>query len=241
MNDVVREVGLAVGNEYFLAFDPVMIALAIRLGAQPRQIRSRLRLGQVHGAVPLATDQFRQVGRFLVVGAVGAQELDRPLGEQGTEAEGHVGGIPDFGNRRRDQPRQALASVLRIEGDAVPSALDETGIGLTKAVRRPHNTIFEAAARGIADAVERGQDLAAEPGGLFEHRVNQIGAGVFVSRQGGYGVQAGDLVDDKTNVVEGGGICGHRLKDLSRVHDVVRVECPFHGTHEIDFFSRLIA
>src|SRR2546426_6492533 len=63
MDDVVRQIVLAVGDEDLLAEDPVA-AISLRHGARAHggKVRTGLRLGQVHGAGPFTTNEPRQVG-----------------------------------------------------------------------------------------------------------------------------------------------------------------------------------
>ena len=62
MHDIGRHVVLTETDEHFAAANPVT-AIGMGLGARAnrRKIRSRLGLGEVHGAAPFTTDQFGQV------------------------------------------------------------------------------------------------------------------------------------------------------------------------------------
>ena len=150
VDDVVGQVMLAVGNEYFLAADAVVIAVAFGLRLDPREIRTGLRFSQVHGAVPLPGNQFFKIRRLEFVRAMGGQQFDRALGQKRAQGEGHVGRIPQFGYRRGDQPRQALAAEFRVEGDAVPATIDKLPVGVFKSFGAAHDAVLEAAAFDIA-------------------------------------------------------------------------------------------
>ena len=86
VHDVFGEVVIAVGDEDLLAEEAIR-AVGLRHGAcaHLRQVRTRLRLGQVHRAGPATFDQPRQVGVLLLVRAGHQQRLDRAVGEQRTE------------------------------------------------------------------------------------------------------------------------------------------------------------
>src|SRR5215471_21368846 len=79
MDNVVGEIVFAEADEDLLPANAVVIAFAERAGAQQRQIRPRLRLGQVHGAGPFAGDQPRQIRLLLRLGPAQKDRLDRPL------------------------------------------------------------------------------------------------------------------------------------------------------------------
>ena len=64
MDDVVGEVVLAVGDEDLLPGDAIAaVGCALGLGAQRADVGAGLRLGQLHGAHPLAGDELGQIGR----------------------------------------------------------------------------------------------------------------------------------------------------------------------------------
>ena len=92
VDDVLGQVVLAVGDEDLLADDAVAVAVRHRpaSGAR-RQVRARLRLGQVHRPRPLARDHPRQEHPLERVGAVVLERLDRALGQHLAEREGEVG------------------------------------------------------------------------------------------------------------------------------------------------------
>ena len=54
MDDIVGDVVIAPRDEYLLTEQPVMTVLSLGPGAHLRQVRTGLRLGQVHRAGPFA-------------------------------------------------------------------------------------------------------------------------------------------------------------------------------------------
>ncbi len=77
VDDVVRHVVLAISDVNFLAEQPVSsVALRLSAAAHQRQIRARLRLGEVHGASPLARDQPGDVALLLRIGTRSEQGFD---------------------------------------------------------------------------------------------------------------------------------------------------------------------
>jgi hypothetical protein len=143
MDDVVRHVVLAVGDENLLTKDLVG-AIAHRLGATAHgsQVGTGGRLGQVHRSGPFAGNEVRQVGRLLVIGTGNHQCLDGALGQHRAQREGMVGCLPHFADRRRQQTRQALAAEFRIATETIPAVIDKLAIGLLEARRGGNDRIL---------------------------------------------------------------------------------------------------
>ena len=92
MDDVVRHVVVAVGDENLLAENAVAaIGLRLGAGADQRQVGAGLRLGQVHRAGPFAGDHLFQVDRLQLVAGADQQRLDSAGGEQRAERERQIG------------------------------------------------------------------------------------------------------------------------------------------------------
>ena len=210
VDDVFGEVVFAVGVEDFLAGNQVTLAFPDRLGPDLGQIGAGLGLSQVHGPGPHAGHQFFHENRLEAVGTVHRQKLHRRLGQRRAQRQGHVGGMPDFINRRRHQIGQPLAAVIGIEGDAIPTAFDELDVGFGKTLRRADNAVFQLAALDVAGPVERRQDFGAQLASLFQDRVHQVGEYLLETRQLGDGVEVRQLVQNEPHVVQGRPVFGHR-------------------------------
>src|SRR5574344_1985131 len=92
MYDIFRHVVLAgrnkdLGTGYLVA----AVGLWLGLGTQHAQVGTAVRLGQAHGAGPLAGYQLGQVGLLLRFGTVGAQGVHGTMGQAGVHAPGPVG------------------------------------------------------------------------------------------------------------------------------------------------------
>ena len=209
VNDVLRQIVLAVGDENLLAGDAVMLAVALGAGLQRADIGAGLRLGQVHGARPFAGDQLGQVERLLLLRAVALQELDGALGQQWAEREGHVGRLPHLLHGQRQGPGQALAAIVRIEGQGIPAALHEGPVSLYGAVRGSHHAVLEAAALLVACLIDGCQDLAGDLAGLREDRLDQIRSGFLEARKRRDPVEVGDLAQGEAHVIDGCPIIDH--------------------------------
>ena len=93
VDDVLGEVVVAGGDEDLLAGDAVAaVGLRLGAGAEQAEVGAGVRLGQVHRAGPLAADELRQVGRLLLLGAVGVDRGVGAVGQALVHVEGHVGG-----------------------------------------------------------------------------------------------------------------------------------------------------
>ena len=113
MDDVVREVVLAVGDEDLLPRDPVAaVAGPLGAGADRRQVGARLRLGEVHGGGPFARHHLLQIAALQRLGAVRGERLDAAHGEERPEPEGEAGGVPHLDAAGIEQHRQALPAVV---------------------------------------------------------------------------------------------------------------------------------
>ena len=239
VDDVGREVVLAVGDENFLAGDAKVVSIRHRLGSHARQIGTGLRLGQQHRPGPLAGNQLRQVGGPHARIAVTQEKLGRRPGQQRADRECHVGGAPDLADGGRQQAGQTLPSVVGRKGQAVPAALDESPVGVDEAVRHAHGTILENAPLPVAGGVQRRQHLGAEAPRLFEHGVHQVVGRLFVARQFADRPEISDLPHGKSDVGERRGIGCHGDGTLREGGDVSHRAKPLivHRTRAPDIMS----
>src|SRR6266849_10219438 len=85
MHDVIGHVVIAIGDENLGAGDAIAaVGSALGAGAQRADVRSRLRLGELHGAGPLAGHQLFEIDLFQLNAAVGIERLDRTRSEEHT-------------------------------------------------------------------------------------------------------------------------------------------------------------
>ncbi|MNT31827.1 hypothetical protein D3C72_1676800 [compost metagenome] len=189
MDDVLRHVVLAVGDED-LGAEQLEGAVALRLGAGAHrgQVGARLRLGQVHGAGPLAADQPGQEGGLLFVRAGRQQRFDGAVGQQRAQRERQVGAVQHLVAGGGDQLGQALAAKLLRMQHALPAALAELAEGLLKAGRGGDHAVLPAARVQVAGAVQRRDDLLVELGGLVQHCLGRFRRGFLEARQFAHGL-----------------------------------------------------
>ena len=131
MHDVVGQVVLAVGDEDLAAGEPIgAVAGGLGARAQRADVGAGLRLGELHGAGPLAGHELRQVGLLEVLRSVAHQRLDARHGQRGPDAERHRGPVPHLDAGRVEGMRQALAAPGGRSGEPVPAGGRPVAIGL---------------------------------------------------------------------------------------------------------------
>ena len=175
LDDVVGHLVVAVGDEDLGAEDAVgAVGAALGAGPERTQVRAGVRLGQIHGAGPLAGHHLGQVGAFQLVAALRLQRVDGAMGEQRAQAEGEVGRIPDLGGGRRHHLRQLLSAPVRRGTEPVPAARHVLGVGLLPAGRRDDLAVHQLGAGAVAQRVERLQHLGPELAGLGDDRADGL-------------------------------------------------------------------
>ncbi|MCY1215033.1 hypothetical protein D9M72_268680 [compost metagenome] len=216
MDDVVGHVVLTGGDEDLGAGNLVgTIGLGLGLGAQHAQVGTTMRLGQAHGAGPLAGDQLGQVGVLLLVGAMGGQGVHRAMGQAGVHAPGPVGLADHLADGKTQGFRQALAAVLDVVGQARPAAFDELLVGFLEAGRSLDAGLAPGAALGVTHAVQRSDHLLAELGAFLKDGVDHVRGGVLAARQALIvRFVAEQLVTNEADITQGGLVIRHSGKPL---------------------------
>ncbi|MGY4423239.1 hypothetical protein ACVWY2_005688 [Bradyrhizobium sp. JR6.1] len=221
VDDVLGEVMLAGGDEDLGARDlEAAVGLAHRLGAEQTEIGAALRLGQVHGAGPLAGDHLRHIGLLLLGGAVHQERGGRAHGQPAIHRECHVGGDLEFVDRLRERHRQALAAKFSRRRQAEPAAFGDLLEGFLEAFRRGDAAVVIAlAAFEIACAIERLQHLFAELGGLAKDRLAHIGRRIGEAGKIAVAIDLENVVQQEADVFDGGFVGRHAdLPAGSRSH-----------------------
>ena len=210
MDDVVGHVVLAGGDKDLGAVQLVAaIGLRLSLGFQGAKVRTTMRLGQAHGAGPLAADQLRQVGVLLLRGAVLFNGGNSTVGQARVHAPGPVGGTGHFGNGDASRARQALTTKLRMTTHGRPAAFNVLGIGFLEALRRGDDAIIPLAAFLIAGAVQRSQLILGKLGAFLEECVDQLAVHFIQTQLLIVTIQVQHFVQNKTHVAYGSFILSH--------------------------------
>ena len=211
MHDVVGHVVIAIGDEDLGAGDAIAaIGGAFGAGAQCADIRSRLRLGQLHGAGPFARHQLLEIDFLQVLAAVRVKRFDGAQRQQRAEAEGDIRGAPDFGTGRVDRQRQALAAECLRSRHRIPAGRGPALIRVRPARRGRHLVIVELDAVLIADAIERRQHVGRKSSGFFQHRRGDVAVEIAVMSGGYRRLQAGAVIESEQHVVDRRAV-GHDL------------------------------
>ena len=187
VNDVVAHVMFA-GRDKDLGAGDADAAVIVRLGAglQQAEVGAAMRLGQTHGAGPVAGDDMRQIGGLLFVGAVGVDGRVRAMRQARVHRPGDVGRALHFHDREAQHLRHALTAVFRITIQTGEAQFAELLVGFLETGRRLHavGSGVEQAAFLVGGAVDRRQFVFAELGSRFQIRGKHVGGGFFIARQG---------------------------------------------------------
>ena len=202
MDDVLRHVVIAIGDEDLLAGYQIAFAVGHRPAAQRADVGTRLGLGQIHRAGPLAGDQLRQVCLALGRAAMGGDGLHRTLCQQRAKREGEIGRAPHLLQRDGQRPGQALAAIGGIEGKRIPAAGRELPVRRGEAFWRLDDAVLQPAAFPVAHDVERGQRFTSEFAALLKDGLGDIGGEIGNSRQAGKAGQIGEFLQAESNIGE---------------------------------------
>ena len=216
---VLRQVVLAPGDEDLLAVQPVAaVTRRLGAGADLGKVAARLRLGEAHGAGPLAGDEPRQPRLGLLRRRVALQRLDRAGGEQGEEAERHVRGADEFLHRHPKRLRQPLAAMIGGRRQPLPAALHPAAIRVLVGRRHAHHTVLIDRAVPVRRLRVRPEPFAREPLRLLDDGLDVLRP----ERRAGSGGQPGQVDEPRKAEDE---VLGRRRERGSggegRVHDAL--------------------
>ena len=205
MDDVLSHIVLTPRDKDFLPCDqirPVAIRIWDGFGTNLRQIRTGLRLGQIHGASPNAFAHFRQINCFKFIRSVMVNRFNRTQSQQWSQRERQVRSAPHFFRRHRDQCGQALTAKFGRCTQSYPARFLKLLIGFFKAFSSGHSVVFPLIAF-VACPVDRGQNIFCKFCRFFCDRIDELNVAIFVARQAAYSRQIGQLIQDKTNLFLG--------------------------------------
>ena len=166
-------------------------------------IGAGLRLGELHGAHPLAADQLGEVTLLEIVAAVGGERIDRRHGQHRADAERHGARVPHLDAGGVHRVRQFLAAEFGGRGHAVPAGGGPGGIGLFPARRRGDGAVLEGGAEFVADAIERRDHVAGKAAGFNQHLIDHVLVEIAVKPFRQRGFQAGGVFERKSDVGNG--------------------------------------
>jgi len=144
MNDVLGHVVLTPGDEYLGTGDFVAaIGLGFCFGAHRGQIAAGLRLGQVHGAGPLAADEFFEVDGVEFRASSGQQGFNGAVGQQRAQGKAHIGRVLHLAYHRTNDFWQALATEVGGVLQALPARFGVLFEGFLEAWAGGHHAVFQ--------------------------------------------------------------------------------------------------
>ncbi|MNC31717.1 hypothetical protein D3C75_800470 [compost metagenome] len=228
MDDVVGHVVLTGRNEdlgarHFVA----AVGLWLGLGAQHAQVGTAVRLGQAHGAGPLAGYQLGQVSVLLLGSTMRRDGVHRAVRQARVHAPRPVRTTDHFAQGQAQRFRQALAAVLDVMRQARPAAFDELFVGLFEAGRGFHARFAPGAAFLVTHAVQWRQHLLTELRAFFEDRIDHVGRGVLATRQALIvRLIAEQLVANEADITQGGFVIRHCDEPLGEFCGVTRTWRP---------------
>ena len=205
VDDVVRHVVLAVGDEDLGAEDLVR-AIGLRLGARAhlRQIAAGLRLGQVHGAGPVARHQFFEVGGLELVTAGREQRLGRAIGQQRAQRKAQVGRVEHLDAGGANGFRQALTAEIRRVLQALPAAFGVLLVRVLEAFAGGDRRARVGGRRLVGVEVEWRHHLFVEARAFFQHRLRRLQARVLEAGHLRDLADARQVLDVEQHVLDGG-------------------------------------
>ena len=186
-----------------------MLGLGHRPGAHGRQVRTRLRFGQVHRARPFAADELRQKAALQLVRAVRLERFRRPGGQQRAKRKAQIGRVPHLDRRGSDQPGQPLPAIFWIAAEAVPAVLDKPAVCRRKPVGRDDPVLCQRSALLVTGLVERRQYIAGELCRLLENRPDQIRRDFLIARQRGQSFEPRQLGDHELHILQRRAVIRH--------------------------------
>ncbi len=190
-----------------IAYEPSPSGSAL-VRRMPRSLPD-VRLGEAHGAGPLARNHLRQVALLQLVRAVRLDGQRGALGQARVHLPGHVPRAQHLAEREREAGREALAAPLGISRHGDPAVLAVAVVGLLEPGRRVHLAVLEAQAVLVADAVGRGEHVFGEARTLLEDALEQVLVQLLAAERPVMLLEIENFMDDETDVTKGGTIGVH--------------------------------
>ena len=215
MNNILGVIVLTKSDENFLPGNFVAaVGLRDCLRAYQRKIGARLRLGEVHGAGPLACGHVGNEFIFHLSRAVRIKRCNRAEGQQRAQLESHVGAAEHFRHGCGDDMRQALPAEFQRRFELAPAALDIFPIGVLKTFRRGDDVVGDLRALSVAAFIQRCQHFFGKFSSFVKNCADQIRRDFFTAWQLGYFIETNDMLQQKINVFDRCVVVGHAALHL---------------------------
>ena len=146
MDDVVRQVMVSAGDEYFVAGDGVgAVIILFGCGGKCAHVGACFRLGETHGACPFSGVDVFQEDFFLSFRAKLLNKFATSMGESGVHHEGAVGTGEHLACSNGQRAGHALSTVVRVVAHGEPFPFAEEFVGFVKGFRYGHLALFQGA------------------------------------------------------------------------------------------------
>ena len=154
MNNILGQVVLPGRDEYLGATDSMRaVFVGDCLGANEPQVGAALGLGQAHGARPDAADHLWQIAVFELIASKVIYRAVGATRQADIGRKRYVGRASHFLEQHIECSGHTLPAVLRVTGQAYPTALGILAISIGKSWRGGDLAIFVLAATAIAAVV----------------------------------------------------------------------------------------
>ena len=178
MDDILRQIMLTKGDVNLGAFDQeATIALRRRGGAERADVRTRLRLSQVHRPRPFAGHKFGQIIVALFIAAMLGNRLNRADRQHRAERERHVRSAQILKHHRCECKGQSLPAERFRPVKRSPTTLYISLISLAESRRHRDRAVLPLRAVLITDPIEWAPFAVRETPRTLKDGINHIRRG----------------------------------------------------------------
>src|SRR5665213_351096 len=211
MHNICGVIVISIGDEHLLAEQFIcLVWLEYCTRSYRREVRSRLRFGQVHRPRPFAGHHLWQIRVLKLITARKLDRLNGTLRQEWAKVESHIRGVPHFLNWSCHKLGQTLASKFPVFGKPIPSILSEPTIGFLEPRRSPYGAVGKAhGTLPITRLIKWIENFGGKLRGFFENGSHGFRSRVLEARQIGDLLETSQLGQHKQHVLYGGSVDVH--------------------------------
>ena len=203
MTDVFHDVTVAPADVDFLAGDRISaIALVFGLCGQRAHVGPRLRLRQVHRAVPFPGNQLWQKPFFQVIRCVMLKRFDLALAHHRDQLQRQTRAAHHFIDGCGQSDWQAHTAVFRARVHTHPTAVGNGRVGFFVARRGAHYPVFKPGWCDVPGLVHRCQNLGTHFAGLAQNGLRYIRRCFLKHWRCPNGVKTDHMVQQKFKIID---------------------------------------